>query len=105
MTINPGTPLAAIEPVLEMVDLVQVMTVNPGFGGQEFIQGQLPRIERLRRMIDGQGLQVAIGVDGGINPVTAPLVVAAGATVLVAGSSIYGGAVAENVAALRASVA
>ncbi|MBN1954502.1 MAG: ribulose-phosphate 3-epimerase [Anaerolineae bacterium] len=106
VTLNPATPLSALEEVLEMVDLIQVMTVNPGFGGQAFIFSQLDKIRRLRRMLDDRGLAVPIAVDGGIDPETAPLVVAAGATVLVAGSSIYNqrASVVENVAALRASI-
>ncbi len=105
VTLNPGTSLSAIEEVLELVDLVQVMTVNPGWGGQPFLRGQLDKIRRLRRMLDERGLCAAIAVDGGVDVTTAPLVVDAGATVLIAGSSIYNKApVAENVAALRASV-
>jgi ribulose-phosphate 3-epimerase len=72
-----------------LFDLVLVMTVNPGFGGQAFIPQTLVKIEKIRKMIDGAGLDVEIQVDGGINPSTAPLVVRAGATVLVAGSAIF----------------
>ena len=106
VSINPGTPLVVLEEVLDLADLIQVMTVNPGWGGQAFIHSQLDKIRRLRRMLDERGLDVPIGVDGGINPTTAPLVVSAGATVLVAGSSVYNdkASVVENVAALRASV-
>lgn len=106
VTINPGTPLAVLEEVLHMVDLVQVMTVNPGWGGQAFIHSQVDKIRRLHTMLDERGLDVPIGVDGGIGSTTAPLVVAAGATVLIAGSSVYNdrASVAENVAALRASI-
>lgn len=106
VTINPGTPVSVLEEVLDLADLVQVMTVNPGFGGQKFIHSQLDKIRRLRRMMDERGLDVPIAVDGGISPTTAPLVVDAGATVLVAGSSVYNdkASVAQNVAALRASV-
>ena len=106
VAINPGTPLSALEEVLDLADLIQVMTVNPGWGGQPFLHSQLDKICRLRHMLDQRGLDIPIGVDGGINPVTAPLVVRAGATMLVAGSSIYNdkASVAENVAALRASV-
>lgn len=107
VAINPGTPLSVLEEVLDLTDLIQVMTVNAGFGGQPFIHGQVDKIRRLRQMLDERGLDVPIAVDGGIDPTTAPLVVEAGATVLVAGSSIYNSkaSVAENVAALRASVA
>ncbi len=106
VSINPGTPLVVLEEVLDLADLIQVMTVNPGWGGQAFIHSQLDKIRRLRRMLDERGLDVPIGVDGGINPTTAPLVVSAGVKMLVAGSSIYNdrASVAENVAALRASV-
>ncbi len=106
VSLNPATPLAAVEEVLELVDVVQVMTVNPGFGGQEFISAQVSKIRRLREMVEARGLGVRIAVDGGIGPETAPLAVAAGATILVAGSSIYNerASVAENVAALRASI-
>lgn len=105
VSINPGTPLTVLEEVLDLVDLVQIMTVNPGSGGQPFLHAQLDKIRRLRRMLDGRGLDLPIGVDGGIDQTTAPLVVKAGAGMLVAGSSIYnsGAPVAQNVAALRAS--
>jgi ribulose-phosphate 3-epimerase len=105
VTLNPGTPLSAIEEVLALTDLVQVMTVNPGWGGQAFLHSQLDKIRRLRGMLDARGLDVPIAVDGGIDPTTAPLVVDAGATVLIAGSGIYNdeASVAENIASLRAS--
>jgi ribulose-phosphate 3-epimerase len=107
VAINPGTPLSVLEEVLDLTDVIQVMTVNPGFGGQPLIHSQVDKIRRLRQMLDEKGLEIPIAVDGGINPTTAPLVVEAGATVLVAGSSIYNSkaSVADNVAALRASVA
>ena len=106
MAINPGTPLSVLEEVLELAEIIQVMTVNPGFGGQEFIQSQLSKISHLRQILDERGYRTPIAVDGGIDTTTAPLVVKAGATVLVAGSSIYNekGTVAQNVAALRASI-
>jgi ribulose-phosphate 3-epimerase len=106
VAINPGTPLSVLEEVLALADLIQVMTVNPGWGGQPFLHSQLGKIRRLRRMLDQRGLDTHIGVDGGISPTTAPLVVRAGVTMLVAGSSVYNdrASVAENVAALRASV-
>ena len=106
LAISPGTSLSVLEELLDLVDLIQVMTVNPGWGGQAFIHSQLDKIRRLRRMLDERGLDIPIAVDGGVDTTTAPLVVSAGATVLVAGSSIYSGkaSVAENVAALRASV-
>jgi ribulose-phosphate 3-epimerase len=106
VAINPSTPLSAIEEVFELADMIQIMTVNPGFGGQKFIHSQLEKIRRLRQMLDEHGLQAPIAVDGGIDSTTAPLVVDAGATVLVAGSSIYNrkASVAHNFAALRASI-
>lgn len=106
VSINPGTPLTVLDEVLDLVDLVQIMTVNPGWGGQAFLRGQLDKIGRLSRMLDERGLDVPIGVDGGIDPSTAPLVVEVGATMLVSGSSIYNdqASVPENVEALRRSV-
>ena len=107
VAINPSTPLCVLEDVLDLTDVIQVMTVNPGFGGQPFIHSQVDKIRRLREMLDERGLNISIAVDGGIDPTTAPLVVQAGATILVAGSSIYNSkaSVAENVAAIRESVA
>lgn len=107
VAINPSTPLSVLQDVLDLTDVIQVMTVNPGFGGQPFIHSQLEKIRRLRQMLEERGLDIGIAVDGGIDPTTAPLVVQAGATILVAGSSIYNSkaSVAENVTALRESVA
>jgi len=106
VALNPGTPPGAIEEVLDLLDVVQVMTVNPGFGGQPFIHSQVDKIRRIRTMLDTSRRSTPIAVDGGIHVTTAPLVVAGGATVLVAGSSIYNdtGSVADNIAALRASI-
>ena len=87
---NPASSLALIEEILPDVDMVLLMTVNPGFGGQQFISAVLPKISRLRRMLDLAGLRTDIQVDGGINAETARQVVGAGATVLVAGSYVYG---------------
>ena len=105
--LNPGTPRSAIEEVLDLADMIQIMTVNPGWGGQAFLRSQLDKIRRLRWMLDERGLNTAIAVDGGIDTTTAPLVVDAGATVLVAGSSVFNNkaSVADNVAALKASFA
>ncbi len=89
ISLNPATPLSTIEEVLDEVDMVLLMTVNPGFGGQKFIPSMIDKITRLKKMIDERNLQVDIQVDGGINPVTARQVVAAGANILVAGSAIY----------------
>ena len=107
VALNPSTPLSVLEDVLDLTDVIQVMTVNPGFGGQPFIHSQVDKIRRLRQMLEKRGLDIAIAVDGGIDPTTAPLVVEAGATILVAGSSIYNtrASVAENVRAIRESVA
>jgi len=106
VSINPGTPLAVLEEVLDLSDLIQIMTVNPGWGGQAFLYGQLDKIRRLKLLLGERGLDIPIGVDGGIDPATAPLVVEAGATMLVSGSSIYNdrAPVLDNVTALRASV-
>ena len=90
VTLNPATPLVMLEEILEYVDMVLVMTVNPGFGGQEFIDSMLPKISKLREMMDQRGMtECDIEVDGGINTETAPLVVRAGANLLVAGSAVY----------------
>jgi ribulose-phosphate 3-epimerase len=90
VVLNPGTPLSAIEEVLGDVDMVLVMSVNPGFGGQGFIEATVDKVRRLRAMLDARGLDVDIEVDGGINAQTAKRVVDAGATVLVAGSYVFG---------------
>jgi ribulose-phosphate 3-epimerase len=107
VALNPATPLTSLEEVLDLTDVIQIMTVNPGFGGQPFIHSQVDKIRRLRQMLDQRGLDLPVAVDGGIDATTAPLVVEAGATILVAGSSIYNStaSVAENVAAIRESVA
>ena len=90
VVINPATPASVLEEVLPDVDLVLVMTVNPGFGHQHFIHTTLPKIQRVRRMIEQVKPGCELELDGGIDPTTAPLGVAAGADVLVAGSSIFG---------------
>lgn len=104
VALNPGTPVSAIEPVLGDVDLILVMSVNPGFGGQAFIDSQLKKIETIRKLIDASGRSVMLEVDGGVNAETAPRVVAAGADVLVAGSAVFKGdpkKYAANIAALK----
>lgn len=104
VALNPATPVAAIEPVLGDVDLILVMSVNPGFGGQAFINSQLKKIESIRKLIDASGRSIMLEVDGGVNVETAPSVVAAGADVLVAGSAVFRGdprAYAANIAALK----
>jgi ribulose-phosphate 3-epimerase len=88
VALNPGTPETVVEYVLDRIDLILVMTVNPGFGGQKFISAQLDKIRRLRTMIGDRPIRIE--VDGGITPETAPLVIEAGASALVAGSAVFG---------------
>jgi ribulose-phosphate 3-epimerase len=90
VVLNPGTPASAILPVLDLLDLVLVMTVNPGFGGQSFLQSQLPKIAEIRRMIDATGRHIHLQIDGGVTAETAPLCLQAGADVLVAGTAVFG---------------
>jgi ribulose-phosphate 3-epimerase len=94
VVLNPATPVAAVENVLDLVDLILVMTVNPGFGGQSFIASQLAKIAALRAMIDAHvargGQEIALEVDGGVTAETAPACIAAGADVLVAGTAVFG---------------
>ncbi len=94
LAINPGTPVEAAAELLDMVDLIMVMSVNPGFGGQKFIPSQVDKVRRLRGMIGDR--PILIEVDGGITPQTAPAVVAAGADVLVAGSAVFTGGSVNN---------
>ncbi len=104
VALNPATPASAVEPVLDLVDLILVMSVNPGFGGQRFLTSQVAKIERLRTLIDATGRNIILEVDGGINPETAAQIVRAGASALVAGSAVFrggAGAYAGNIAALR----
>jgi ribulose-phosphate 3-epimerase len=102
VTLNPATPLSSLEYVLKEVDMVLLMTVNPGFSGQKFIDGVLPKIRSLRQMIDAQELDVLIQVDGGVQVDTIRDLVAAGADVFVSGSGIFNERpVAENVRRLR----
>ncbi|MCH8322540.1 MAG: ribulose-phosphate 3-epimerase [Proteobacteria bacterium] len=104
VVINPGTDVSVLDGLMDLVDLVLVMTVNPGFGGQSFIESQLEKITAVRAMIDQTGRAVDLEVDGGITPETAKLAIRAGADVLVAGTSIFAGGperYAENIAALR----
>ena len=104
LSLNPGTPVAAVEELLGDIDLVLVMTVNPGFGGQRFITSQLDKVARLRRLIDESGRAIDLQVDGGINPETAPQSMAAGADLLVAGTAGFAGGparYADNIRGLR----
>ena len=89
VALNPGTPIGRLEPVLEAIDMVLIMTVNPGFGGQSFLDSQLKKIEEAREMIDRAGLDILIQVDGGITPETGKIAKNAGANVLVAGTSVF----------------
>lgn len=89
LAINPGTPLSFAENVLDVVDLILIMTVDPGFGAQPFIEGMLPKIRAAREMINRSGRDIELEVDGGIHPATAPRVIEAGASVLVAGSAVF----------------
>ena len=94
IALNPGTPASVIEYLLDMVDLVCVMTVNPGFGGQKFIRSQIEKVRQLKSMIGDR--PVHIEIDGGVDPTTAPLVTQAGADVLVAGSAVFKGGSVHN---------
>jgi ribulose-phosphate 3-epimerase len=104
VSLNPATPAKMLEYVLEDIDLVLVMSVNPGFGGQSFIDSQLRKIEAVRKSIDKLGKDIRLEVDGGIDVATAPRAIAAGADVLVAGTATFRGgpeAYASNIAKLR----
>ncbi|MBA2590210.1 MAG: ribulose-phosphate 3-epimerase [Alphaproteobacteria bacterium] len=108
VVLNPGTPVDALDNLMDLIDLILVMSVNPGFGGQSFIESQLKKIEAARKRIDAQklidGRDIALEVDGGITPQTAKRAIAAGATVLVAGTSVFQGGpsqYAANISALR----
>ena len=101
---NPSTSPTVIESIMDQVDLILVMSVNPGFGGQKFMSSQLAKIRRLREMIEATGREIHLEVDGGVTPETAPLCIEAGATALVAGTAVFKGgadAYAANIAALR----
>ena len=103
LVLNPGTPIDVVTPVIDMLDMILVMSVNPGFGGQSFIRSQLQKIEGLREIIDRSGRDIILEVDGGVNPITSQDCIKAGATSLVAGSAVFKGAgsYAENIQALR----
>jgi len=106
VTLNPGTSEATIEHVIDLVDLILVMSVNPGFGGQSFIPAAVEKVARLRAMAGGRPIDIE--VDGGVTPETAPAIVRAGANVLVAGSAVFKGgpgAYRTNIAALRHAAA
>ena len=104
VSLNPGTPAKMLDYLIDDIDLVLVMSVNPGFGGQSFITSQLKKIEAIRKMIDKTGRAIDLEVDGGIDTLTAPQAIAAGADVLVAGTATFRGGpgqYAANIAALR----
>ncbi len=104
VVLNPSTPVDAVDYVMDLVDLILVMSVNPGFGGQKFIESQLPKITELRRRIEASGRAIDLEVDGGIDRETAPKAIAAGANALVAGTATFAGGpsqYAANIAALR----
>lgn len=106
LVLNPATPLSVLDWVLDKLDLVLVMSVNPGFGGQSFIPGVLPKIRQLRAMIDASGRDIRLQVDGGVKPDNIAEIVAAGADTVVAGSAIFGQAdYAQAIASMRANVA
>ena len=97
ITLNPPTPVSAIEPYLDKVDMVLVMSVNPGFGGQKFIPESLDKVKEIRKLLDAKGLDTDIEIDGGVNAGNLASVLEAGANVIVAGSAIFSGDVADNV--------
>jgi len=104
VVLNPGTPVDALDNLMDLVDLILIMTVNPGFGGQSFIESQLKKIEAAAKRIAATGRDIALEVDGGITPETAKRAIAAGANVLVAGTSVFKGGASQyaaNIAALR----
>ncbi len=104
VALNPGSPAALLGPVIDLVDLVLVMSVNPGFGGQSFIESALPKITAIRAMIEASGRDIILEVDGGVNAKTAPRILASGADALVAGTAVFGGdpaAYSENIQRLR----
>lgn len=102
VVLNPGTPVEAVAWLLDLADIVLVMTVNPGFGGQSFLASQLPKITTLRRMIDATGRPIALAVDGGVDPASARSVLQAGADTLIAGTAVFGTKdYAAAIAALR----
>ena len=108
VVLTPQTPAKALDYLLDMVDLVLVMSVNPGFGGQSFIESQLTKIAAIRKMIDAGGFDIDLEVDGGIDHNTAPRAIAAGADVLVAGTATFRGgpdAYAANIAGLKTGIA
>jgi len=103
ISIRPKTPVETIEPGIELLDSILIMSVEPGFGGQEYIPGSEAKVEKARQIVARHGRTIPIGVDGGINTETAPIVARAGATRLIAGSAVFKGDVPRNIASLRES--
>lgn len=105
VAMNPSTSITTIENILEDIDMIVIMTVNPGFGGQKFIESMLPKIKGTRELIEKKGMDIDLEVDGGINPKNAKLAVDAGANILVAGNAVFRGegSIAENIARLKGS--
>jgi ribulose-phosphate 3-epimerase len=104
VVLNPASPVSLIESVLDLIDIIMVMTVNPGFGGQDFLESQLPKITRLREMIAGSGRNIRLQVDGGITETTAQQVIKAGADTIVAGTFVFGAPnYTDAIAKLRAT--
>ena len=105
VVLNPATPIESLVNVLDLTDLIMVMTVNPGFGGQAFLTSQIPKIAALRRLIDESGRNIVLQIDGGITAQTAPSVLQAGATCLIAGTAVFGAADYEAaITSIRAAV-
>lgn len=96
VSVKPGTPAEVLIPLIPHADMFLVMTVEPGFGGQKFMADMMPKLELLRKAIDQSGKDILLSVDGGIDPVTAPIAVKAGARLLVAGSAVFKGDIAQN---------
>jgi ribulose-phosphate 3-epimerase len=102
VSLNPKTPISALMDVINEIDLILIMSVNPGFGGQSFMSEVLPKVKELRQIINGKKLKIDIEIDGGINFETAPLAVKAGANILVSGTTIFaGGSLKDNILKLR----
>jgi ribulose-phosphate 3-epimerase len=101
VSLNPKTPISALMDVINDIDLILIMSVNPGFAGQSFMSEVLPKVTELRKMINDKKLKIDIEIDGGINFETAPLAVKAGANILVSGTTIFSGSLKDNIQKLR----
>lgn len=104
VSVKPGTPAEVLLPLIDHADMFLVMTVEPGFGGQKFMADMMPKLEMLRKAIDESGKDIILSVDGGVDPVTAPVAVKAGARLLVAGSSVFKGDIESNIKALEKAI-